>query len=92
MYIYTYEQTLQERYQYLRNQLRLDSVYVRYCSWFWTDSEGHKVNSSGHQVISIFMGKGVVYGIGVGQKRAALAKGFGQTFSEELISETKFEE
>ena len=38
------------------------------------------------------MGKGVVYGIGVGQKRAALAKGFGQTFSEELISETKFEE
>ena len=51
-----------------------------------------KVNSSCHQVISIFMGKGVVHGIGVGQRRAALVKGCGETFSEEFISETRFKE
>ena len=34
----------------------------------------------------------MVHGIGVGQRRAALAKGCGKTFSEELISERRFEE
>jgi len=34
----------------------------------------------------------VVHGIGVGQRRAALAKGCGETLSEELISESRFEE
>ena len=51
-----------------------------------------KVNSSCHQVISIFKGEGVVHSIGMGQKRAALAKGCGETLSEELIPEKKFEE
>ena len=35
------------------------------------------------------MGEGVVHGIGVGQKRAALANGCGETFSEELTSELR---
>ena len=34
----------------------------------------------------------MVHGIGVGQRKAALAKGFGETFSEELISESRLEE
>ena len=38
------------------------------------------------------MGKGVVHGIGVGQRRAALVKGCGETFAEEVIHETRFEE
>ena len=39
-----------------------------------------------------FQGKGVVPGIGVGQRRAALAKWCGETFFEGLISESRFEE
>ena len=38
------------------------------------------------------MGKGVVHGIGVGQRRVAFVKGCGETSSEEFISETRFEE
>ena len=38
------------------------------------------------------MGEGVVHGIGVGQRRASLAKGCGETFSEELIYESRYEE
>ena len=38
------------------------------------------------------MGEWVVYGVGVGQRRAALAKGCGEALSEELIPEKKFEE
>jgi len=34
----------------------------------------------------------VVHGIDVGQRRAALVKGCGETFSEEFISETRFKE
>ena len=51
-----------------------------------------KVNSSCHQVISIFMGEEVVHGIGVGQRRAALAKVGEETFSDELIFELRFEQ
>ena len=50
------------------------------------------MNSSCHQVISIFMGEEVVCGIGVGQRRAALAKGGEETFSDELIFESRFEQ
>ena len=38
------------------------------------------------------MGNGMVHGIGVGQRRAALAKWCGETFFEGLISESRFEE
>jgi len=38
------------------------------------------------------MGERVVHGIAVEQRRAALAKGCGDTFSEELIYESRFEE
>ena len=37
------------------------------------------------------MGEWVVYGVGVGQRRAALAKGCGEIFSEELIFASRFE-
>ena len=38
------------------------------------------------------MGKVLVHGTGMGQRRAALVKGCGETFSEEFISETRFKE
>ena len=84
--------TLWETYQYFRKQICLECLgSVRYCSWFWTYSEGHKVNISCHQVISIFKEKGwfLVLVWGRGQ---LLPKGCGETFSEVLISESRFEE
>ena len=50
------------------------------------------MNSSCHQVISIFMGEEVVHGIGVGRRRASLAKESKETFSDELIFELRFEQ
>ncbi len=38
------------------------------------------------------MGKVLVHGTGMGQRRAALVKGCGETFSEDFISETRFKE
>ena len=51
---------------------------VRYCSLFWTYSEGHKVNSSCHQVISIFMMKGWFMALVWGRGELLWLKGVGK--------------